>query len=230
MKERNTPLKLFQGIKSKITIYKNNFLFKEIKKDGRKLQYELIAQKLGKLAKLNVLKFLKEKNLKGKTGLLMNYEKDAVLLQSFKRNLNKEQKRQLQKIILFDILIGNSDRHTANILVSKNNLIAFDHETLFKSSQNGSDFIKIDFGKRLNKDYISRIEGLIASQSRLTTKQVLTKYFNFKSEDFNKLKKIDSKKIKKIIKDSALDRQEKEKIYKYLIFRKENFDRMIFIK
>ena len=230
MKEKNISLKLFQGIKSKISVYKNKFLFKEIRENGSRIQYELIAQKLGKLAKINVLRFLKEKKLKGKKGLSMNDEKEAVLLQFFKRNLNNEQKRQLKKIILFDIWIGNSDRHTANILVSKNKLIIFDHETLFKSSQNGSSFIKLDLGKRLDKDYINKIEKLIASQSRFNIKKVLIKRFNFKNDDFNNIKNIDSKKIKQIIKNSNLNKQEKEEIYKYLIFRKENFDKMIFIR
>ena len=110
----------------------------------------------------------------------------------------------MKKIILFDIWIGNKDRHASNIFVN-HNLTIFDHEKIFQG-RNARNFIKLDIGRKLNKDYVSIIENLLDKD--LTAMQVLKK-LNFAKEDFVNIKDED---IRSIVKD--------EEIINFLISRK----------
>ena len=133
----------------------------------------------------------------------MPYLKDSSLLMHYKKKLDKKQIRQLKRIILFDIWIGNKDRHTANIFVN-HNLTIFDHEKVFQEG-NARNFIKMDIGRKLDKDYVNIIEKL---DKELTAIQALKK-LNFAKEDFVNIKDED---IKSIVKN--------EKINNFLISRK----------
>ena len=128
----------------------------------------------------------------------MNYITKSELLMHHQKKLNKNQIQELKKIILFDIWIGNKDRHTANIFIN-DNLIAFDHEKIFNKGR-ARQFIKIDTGRKLNKDFVDIIEKLIDKKSN--TKDVLMK-LGFKEDDFPKIRKEETERIiknKKILK------------------------------
>ena len=173
-----------------IYIYKKNsklFAFKPTKK----LENEILANKLAKLFDVKTLK-IKQAEINDKKGILMDYLNDSVLLMYCKKELNKQQLEQLKRIILFDIWIGNKDRHSANILVN-DDLIAFDHERVFQKGTARS-FIKLDTGRKLAKNYVDIIERLIGKD--LTAKQVLKK-LGFTENDFIMIKDMDIKKIVK---------------------------------
>ena len=114
-----------------------------------------------------------------------------------KRQLDKKQINQLKRIILFDIWIGNKDRHTANILVVNDELVAFDHDRILQKGRARS-FIKIDTGRKLNKDYIEIIEMLLDRD--LTAKQALKK-IGFEEKDFIR---IQEENIRKLVKDRKI--------------------------
>lgn len=195
------------------------FLFKEIKSDII-IEYELLMQKLARRLSVTTLKYLQKIKINNKKGILMSYLRNSVLLCNYKHNLNKKQKRELQRIILLDILVGNKDRHTANLFVNRN-IIAFDHDKILKGkTRKSSAFIKLDVGKKLDKDYIEKVEDII-KKGNISTKTALLKYFGFNEDD---ILKIESDKEFRIIVDSLkLDKNEKERIIDFLIYRK-NFN------
>jgi len=203
------------------------FLFKEIK-DNAAIEYELLVQKLAKKLSVNTLKFLRKIELNNKKGLLMNYLRDSVLLCYYKRNLNKEQIRELQRIILLDILVGNKDRHTANLFINKH-ITAFDNDKILKGkARNSSSFVKLDTGRKLDKDYIEKIEEIM-NKGNVTTKTALLKYFGFDERDILKIKSITDKEIHNIIDSIKLNKTEKKRIMDFLIYRRDNFDILPYI-
>ena len=129
-------------------------------------------------------------------GILMNYLEDSTLLMHHKKKLDKNQMGQLRKIILFDIWIGNKDRHTANIFVN-DDLIIFDHDHIFQDGD-ARKFIKLDIGRKLCRDYVDIIENLL--DKHLTVTQILKKLW-FTKEDFITIKDED---IKRIVKDDEI--------------------------
>ena len=154
-----------------------DFLFKEIKNDII-IEYELLMQKLARKLSVTTLKFLRKAAVNNKKGILMSYLRSPVLLCDYKHDLNKKQKRELQRIILLDILAGNKDRHTANLFVNRH-IIAFDHDKILKGkTRKSSAFIKLDVGKKLDKDYIEKVEDII-KKGGISTKAALLKYFGF---------------------------------------------------
>ena len=175
-----------------IRIYKEKgklFVFKP----SKNIEKEILANKLAKIFGIKTIK-IKSFKINNIRGIKMNYMKKSTLLTRYKKELNKTQIQELKKIILFDIWIGNKDRHTANIFVNRN-LIAFDHEKVFNKAK-GRQCIKLDTGRRLKKDYVDIIEKLI--DKKLTAKEVLLK-LGFK--EFPKIKKED---IENVVKDKEL--------------------------
>ncbi len=198
-------IKTIKTISNIIYIYKidNDLL---AFKPSKNIEKEILANKLAKLFNIDTLD-IRPAEINNKEGILMPYLKDSSLLMLYKRELDKKQIRQLKRIILFDIWIGNKDRHTANIFVN-HNLTIFDHEKIFQGG-NARNFIKLDIGRKLDKDYVSIIENLLDKD--LTAMQAL-KRLNFGKEDFVNINDED---IKNITKD--------EEISNFLISRK-NFD------
>lgn len=198
-------IKTIKTISNIIYIYKieNDLL---AFKPSKNIEKEILANKLAKLFNIGTLD-IKPAEINNKEGILMPYLKDSSLLMHYKKEMDKNQMRQLKRIILFDIWIGNKDRHAANIFVN-HNLTIFDHEKIFQSG-NARNFIKMDIGRKLDKNYVNIIENLLDND--LTAMQVL-KRLNFGKEDFVNIKDED---VKNIVKD--------EKINNFLISRK-NFD------
>ncbi len=198
-------IKTIKTISNIIYIYKidNDLL---AFKPSKNIEKEILANKLAKLFNIDTLD-IRPAEINNKEGILMPYLKDSSLLMLYKRELDKKQIRQLKRIILFDIWIGNKDRHTANIFVN-HNLTIFDHEKIFQGG-NARNFIKLDIGRKLDKDYVSIIENLLDKD--LTAMQAL-KRLNFGKEDFVNINDED---IKNITQD--------EEISNFLISRK-NFD------
>jgi len=190
-------MKLIKTIKTAnniIYIYKiNNKLFAF--KPSENIEREILVNKLAKLFKIKTLR-IKLLKIDNKKGILMDYLKEGMLLTNYNRELNINQIKQLKKIILFDIWIGNKDRHTGNIFVG-NNLTVFDHENVF-NKEYARKFVKLDIGRRLNKNYVEIIEKIL--DKNLTVVQVLKK-LGFTKKDFINLEEKD---IKKIIKDKDL--------------------------
>ncbi len=195
-------IKTIKTVSNIIYVYKkeNDLLAFKPSKDIKK---EILANKLAKLFNIKTLK-IKPIKINDKEGILMPYLKDNILLMHYKKKLNKEQINQLKRIILFDIWVGNQDRHTANILIN-HSLIIFDHENIFQKG-NARKFIKLDLGRKLNKNYVGIIENLLYKD--LTALQALKK-FGFIEQDFVDIK---DKDIKEIVKDKNL--------VKFLISRK----------
>src|SRR3989344_4689827 len=123
-------IKTIKTVSNIIYIYKiDNDLFAF--KPSKNIKKEILANKLAKLFNIDTLD-IKPAGINNKRGILMPYLKDSSLLMYYKKELDKNQIRQLKRIILFDIWIGNKDRHTANIFIN-NDLIAFDHEKIFQN-------------------------------------------------------------------------------------------------
>jgi len=203
-------------------LYKNKFLFKEIKNDIV-IEHELLVQELSRRLSIKTLKFLQKITLNNKKGLLTNFLKDSKLLCHYKRELNIEQKIELQRIILLDILIGNRDRHTANLFINKH-ITAFDHDKILKDrTRKSSVFVKLDVGQKLDKDYIEKLEEIIVD-GNVITKTALLKYFGFNKEGILKIKSITNNEFYNIIKPLKLDKVEKNRVINFLIYRRNNFD------
>ncbi|MDP2749538.1 MAG: hypothetical protein Q8O89_01750 [Nanoarchaeota archaeon] len=164
-------------------------------KPSKNVEKEILANKLAKILGIKTLK-MEPYEIDGVKGIKMNYATRSVLLANHKQELNKAHMRALKNIILFDIWIGNKDRHTANIFVGKE-LIAFDHEKIFNKGR-ARQFIKLDVGRRLNDNFVDVVEKLI--DKRLSAKEVLIK-LGFDEEDFPVIRKDD---IKNVVKDEGL--------------------------
>lgn len=187
-------IKTIRTASNEIFIY--NFKGKTIVfKPSDDVEKELLVNKLAKLFDINVMK-IKKAEIEGRKGILMDYLEHSILLVHYKKELNKEQIKQLKRIVLFDIWIGNKDRHTANIFVN-DNLIAFDHDNVFNKSV-ARNFIKLDVGRRVNKDYVEIIEKILSRS--FTVVQVLKK-LGFVEEDF---REIDEKDIRRTVIDKSL--------------------------
>ena len=154
-----------------------------------------MANKLAKLFDIRTLE-IKPAKIEDKNGILMNYLEDSTLLIHYKKKLNEDQVNQLKRIILFDIWIGNKDRHTANIFVN-DDLIIFDNDNIFQKGD-ARKFIKLDIGRKLNENYVNIIENLL--DKRLTVTQILEK-LGFTKNDFIKIK---DESIKSIVKDDEI--------------------------
>ena len=202
-------------IKTIKTIYNIIYIYKKENKlvafkPSKYIKKELLADKLAKFFNINTMN-IKPVKIKGTAGIFMDYLKDSVLLMHYNKKLDNKQLNQLKKIIIFDIWIGNRDRHTANIFVN-HDLTVFDHENVF-NDVTARKCIKLDTGRRLNKDYVTIIEKSI--DKHLTAKKILLK-IGFKKTDFLA---ISENKIKNIIDD--------KKLIKFLISR-SNFDNILF--
>lgn len=193
----NLRMKLIKTIKTVsniIYIYEiNNNLFAF--KPSKNSEKEILANKLANLFGIKTLE-TKPVKIGNCDGILMNYLENSTLLTNYKNKLNKNQMKQLKKIILFDIWICNKDRHTANVFIN-NDLIIFDHDNIFQDGD-ARKFIKLDMGRKLNKNYVDIIENLLDKD--LTAVQVLKK-LGFTHEDFIKIKDED---IKDIVKDNEI--------------------------
>ncbi len=190
-------MKLIKTIKttsSTTYIYSKNkklFAFKPSENIGK----EILANKLAKIFRVRTLK-AKPVEIKGKRGIMTNYMEKSILLANYKKELNKTHTQELKRIILFDVWVCNRDRHAANIFVN-DHLIAFDHEKIF-SKGTARQFIKLDIGRKLRKDFIDIIERLV--DKKLSIKSALIK-LGFKEKDFPKVKK---EEVKNIVKDKQL--------------------------
>jgi len=171
-------------------------------KPSKNVENEILVNKLAKLFGIKILNIQLFK-INNEEGILMDYLEDSKLLMD--KKLNKKQIDQLKKIILFDVWIGNKDRHTANIFVN-DDLIVFDHEKVF-CNVDGRKCIKLDVGSKLNKEYVDIIEKLLSKN--LTVKEVLVKV-GFMEEDFFKVKEED---IKRLVND--------EELLEFLVLRKD---------
>lgn len=186
-------VKTIKTISNIIYVYKidnNLFAFKP----SEDVEKEILANKLAKLFLIKTLN-IKPAEMNNK-GILMPFLKEATLLTYYKKELDKRLLKQLRRIVLFDIWIGNKDRHTANVFVNED-LIAFDHDKVFQKGD-ARKFIKLDIGRKLNRDYVDIIERIL--DKNLKVKQVLKK-LDFKEEDFIDIK---DKDIKNIVKEKKL--------------------------
>ena len=211
--------KKFQGVFSNIYICsdeeKNLFLFKYIQ--NKKIIYnEVLAWKIAPLAKVSTIPYPAEYSSKEKKGIILTYLKEAKPLNQYKKKLNSNQLNELQRIILFDLFIGNRDRHTANILVHENNLIPVDHGKILQEKQGkGIRFIKLDLGLKLNPKWPDIIEKL----KGMSTISALIK-LGFNKRDIKLIENIRDAKMRKITSNSNTSN--------FLHFRRNNFTKLDF--
>lgn len=205
----------------------NEFLFKEIRNDLI-VEYELLVQKLAERLSVRTLPFLQKISIDNKKGLLMNYLKDSVLLCDYKSELNAEQKKELQKVVLMDILIGNKDRHAANIFINKH-LTVFDHDAILVGKERKSSaFIKMDVGQKLDKQYVAKLEQIIKKGS-VSTATALQEYFEFQQEDIRSIKSISDQELYSLLTSLQLDEEKKYLIIDFLKYRRDNFESLAFV-
>ena len=129
---------------------------------------------------------------------------------------------------MFDILLCNKDRHTANIIVDNQKIIPIDHTMILSREEVSSRYIKMGIGMKVNSNYINILEKLKMNRSKLTIKEVLVNLLGFSSLQFNKIKQINETEIRKIIKDNDLIKNKNE-LYFFIIHRIKNFDNLPFI-
>lgn len=202
------------------------FLFKEIMNDLA-IEYELLVEKLAKGLSVRTLPFLQKITIDNKKGLLMSFIHNSQLLCHYKEELNAYQRKELQRIILMDILIGNKDRHAANIFVNEH-LTAFDHDTLFIGKERKSSaFIKIDVGQKLDKQYVVKLEQII-KKDQVSTATALLDYFGFEQEDIINIKSINDPEFYLMVDTLQLDEKKKSVILDFLKYRRDNFDSLAF--
>ena len=207
----------------------NLYLLKEKKKelffkavnDMQQITNELIGFELAQRFGLNTFSSIEARKLEGKMGLVMPYLSNAVLLAKYKKPLSDAMLRQLQQIVLFDILVGNADRHTGNIFVHQNKLLAFDHAKLFKKSHWGINFIKLDIGIKLAKDYVERAEAALAQKERPSTAHFLINALAFKKSDVLRIKNINAQGFKGCLSSKCLNKAQRAEILYYLELRKD---------
>lgn len=218
----------FKGVFSNVYVCIDNsgreFLFKEVKSQ-KVIWNELLAHRIGKVVGVSVLDFLERKNVEGKDGLVMTYMKDAPLLARYGKALNRDQLSDLQRIVLFDLLVGNRDRHAANVLVGKR-LVAFDHGRVFvDKSAVGMKFVKLEVGRLLVKDYVDKIEKISAGKA-VSTRDVLVNWFGFRQEDFDALKSVRDSELRNAVDSVDCPQKARDLACEHVVFRKRAFDRL----
>lgn len=216
--------KKWQGIFSNIHICQDEagaqFLFKEVI-DQNVIFNELVAHRLAPLANVNVLEYLEPVTIENRTGLAMSYLKDAILPSNYKRRLSQTQHRALQKIVLFDLWIGNRDRHTANILIKNGQLIAFDHEKILLWKEAPAiKFIKLNLGLILDPRYLKKLTELQTTPVQAC--QALVNWFGFNPADLEKIQQIKNQQIFSALKELN------GSVFSYLCFRRDNLAKINF--
>jgi hypothetical protein len=216
----------FKGVFSNVYVCKDRsgceFLFKEAKSQKVVLN-ELLAHRIAKVVGVSVLDFLERKSVEGKDGLVMTYLKGASLLAQYEKALNANQLRELQRIVVFDLLIGNRDRHSANVLVGKH-LVAFDHGRVFvDKSAVGMKFVKLEVGRLLDKDYVDKLEKISAGEA-VSTGDALVKWFGFRQEDFDAVKRVSDSELRRAIDSVECPQKVRDSACEYVFFRKKVFD------
>ena len=216
----------FRGVFSNVYVCKDEsgreFLFKEVKSQKVVLN-ELLAHRIAKVVGVPVLGFLERKTVDGKDGLVMTYLKDASLLTRYGKGLSWRQLRELQRIVVFDLLIGNRDRHSANVLAGKH-LIAFDHGRVFvDKSAVGMKFVKLEIGRLLDKNYVDKLEKISAGKA-VSTMDALVKWFGFRQEDVDSVKRVSDSELRRAIDSVECPQRVRDSAYEYVFFRKKVFD------
>ena len=198
------------------------FLFKHVK-SGEVILNELLADSIARILDVPVLEFLERRTVEGRDGLVMAYLKRAVLLSNYDRKLNENQLRELQRIVLFDLLIGNRDRHSANVLVD-GNLVAFDHARVFVDRYfSGTKFVKLDLGRFLDDNYADKIEKISAAGSVSTGKALINR-LGFHEEDVKAVKEIRDSELRRAVDGVKCPEEIRDAAYGYVAFRKRVFD------
>ena len=200
----------------------NEFLFKEILNDTA-IEYEMLVQELAKKIGVKTLPFLQKIDLDNKKGLLMSFLQDSLLLCHSTAELNTNQKKELQKIILMDLLVGNKDRHAANLFINTH-ITAFDHDRLFIGKERKSSaFVKLEIGKKMDKQYIPKLEQII-HKGNISTATALLDYFEFDQKDIINIKSLSDQDFYFVVNSLQLDENRKMSILEFLKYRRDNFD------
>ena len=217
----------FRGVFSNIYVCRDvsgkEFLFKYVKSE-RVVLNELLAYHIGKVAGVSVFSFLEHRVVDGKDGLLMPYLKDDVLLAKYGRRLDSGQLRKLRSIVLFDLLVGNRDRHSGNILVGTKGLVAFDHGRVFVDrSSPGIKFVKLDVGRFLDVDYVDKVHKISAG-TVVSTRDFLVGQLGFSKDDFYAVKCIKDSELRRTVDTVKCPKKVRNRAYNYVAFRKKAFD------
>lgn len=210
--------------KNRKIFVKNRYtvIFKRLNKE--EISKEILCVKLAQLLRINTVNQIK--NYKNK-GVIIRYLPNSKTLYKTKKLTNKQIK-ELKKIILFDIWIGNKDRHSANILLFRNKLIAIDHTKVLHLNETAIKYIKLDVGRRIDKDYVEKIEQILNKHEQLNLKYALCRYFGFNYSYFRYIKNIKDEDINKIVNENKLITN-KIQVINILIERKRNIQNLNFV-
>ena len=216
----------FKGVFSDVYVCRDasgmEFLFKHAKSEKAVLN-ELLAHKLAGVVGVSMPDFLESRSVDGRDGLLMTYLKDDILLAKLGGVLSRRQLRELQRIVVFDLLVGNRDRHSANVLVGEG-LVAFDHGRIFiDRSSPGIKFVKLDIGRFLDEHYIDKVEK-ISSGTAVSTRDFLVKHLCFHQEDFDAIKRIKVSDFRRAVDGVKCSKNVRDAAYRYMVFRQNVFD------
>ncbi|MBI3032028.1 hypothetical protein HYY69_01025 [Candidatus Woesearchaeota archaeon] len=200
-------------------------LFKELTKE--EIGNEVLVRDLAKMMSIDFFDVFESPIIDQKQGILMDYYNLSKTLYNIS-DLHEKQIKKLKRIIILDLIIGNKDRHSANIIVYQDKLIPIDHTKLFSEDKISSGFIKLDVGRKLDHLYIEKIESMLQNTIRISVKNALQTYFNFSDEDFNTISLINTSTLKEIIFTNDFI-ENKKFVYEYISGRIKNITELDFV-
>lgn len=127
-REKTTSEKIGRGV--------TNSSFVELKDDGKGVfktefyQNERAAYLIDRFLGFNLIPPTAVRVLDGEVGSMQEFIPDAATyneLEDDQADITKKHESDLMKMWIFDIIIGNFDRHGGNFLIQGNNLYAIDH-------------------------------------------------------------------------------------------------------
>ena len=148
---------------------------------------EVVSYKLDQVLGFNIVPPTEMVERDGEPGTVQAFVKDTktaeeILISdssTYKNGLNKTQRRDIQKIALFDYITGNTDRHTGNYLLDDKHVYAIDNGLTFPKDMKkfrsmpwtmvGGDKDAVRFNERLgtldnkpefDKDLVDHLAGV----------------------------------------------------------------------
>ncbi len=201
------------------------FLFKELNHEH--IGYELLIRDLAKLMHIDFFNCFEAKTINNSQGIIMDYCEFSETLYNFPVITN-EQLEKLKIIMLLDLIVGNKDRHTANILIYHHKMIPIDHTKLFSKDKLCSTLIKLDVGRKLDQEYAEKIENILQDGKKLSVKTALQTHLGFSEEQFKEINQLDTSKLKEIVMKNSFIK-DKNLSYEYILMRIKNLGELGFI-
>lgn len=185
-REKTTSEKIGRGI--------TNSSFVELKDDGKGVfktafyQNERAAYLIDRFLGFNLTPPTAIRVLDGEMGSMQEFIPDSLMYEELEDDYDfmKKHRPDLMKMWIFDIIIGNLDRHGGNFLIQGDNLYAIDHG--YSLEKNGHYFLEnIDlyvgyyrfFDKELPQEMIGSIKNFLERpEEHQILEELLTELFD----------------------------------------------------